>query len=259
MMAMGAVESEATIRRKTLWVVQDGGSGANCFALVLAGYGDAWAARELGRGMGSQQTLLALQPPDDDSFDEFATLPRLAALYVQHLRARQPSGPYSLGGYSAGALIALEMARQLQAQAGSGAVASLFMFDPLFVRYTWLEQMSYGAMERAIALAKPLLRSTRAWKIMAAMVQDRGLQRHLHVLRGEIPGPYSGSITLVEAWGSRFVRPPTFMPELRRVAAGGLQRWRQAATHHAFMRPPHVHTLGQEIGLRITAAQAIER
>ncbi|HEU4996802.1 MAG TPA: hypothetical protein VFT29_18425 [Gemmatimonadaceae bacterium] len=36
-------------RRRPLWVVQDGGTAAGSFALVLAGYGDAWAAIELQR------------------------------------------------------------------------------------------------------------------------------------------------------------------------------------------------------------------
>jgi amino acid adenylation domain-containing protein len=41
--------------------------------------------------------------------------PRMAGAYVEALRAVQPSGPYTLGGWSSGGAIAFEMARQLEA------------------------------------------------------------------------------------------------------------------------------------------------
>src|SRR2546425_10151820 len=115
--------------RQALWVVQEKEGRQAAFALVLAGYGDAWAAVELGRGMGPSHTLFALQPPDDErAFAEVGTAVDLAGLYVRHLVTQQPQGPYFLGGYSAGALLALEMARQLRAQ-GRG-VGLLVMLDP---------------------------------------------------------------------------------------------------------------------------------
>lgn len=42
-------------------------------------------------------------------------LPAMAALYLQALREVQPQGPYHLGGWSSGGLVAFEMARQLEA------------------------------------------------------------------------------------------------------------------------------------------------
>jgi len=51
----------------------------------------------------------------------------LAADYISEIRALQPDGPYWLGGYSSGGLIAFEMARQL-ASAGQ-AVALVALLD----------------------------------------------------------------------------------------------------------------------------------
>ncbi len=56
---------------------------------------------------------------------------RMADLYVDHLRRAQPTGPYYLGGYSFGGLVALEMARRL-AQAGDD-IALLALVDTYFV------------------------------------------------------------------------------------------------------------------------------
>jgi len=39
----------------------------------------------------------------------------MAAHYVELMRARQPRGPYFLGGWCYGGIIALEMAQQLRA------------------------------------------------------------------------------------------------------------------------------------------------
>jgi amino acid adenylation domain-containing protein len=54
-------------------------------------------------------------------------IPEMAAYYVQEIRAFQPHGPYYLGGFSAGGLLAYEMALQLTA-AGE-QVAFLALFD----------------------------------------------------------------------------------------------------------------------------------
>ena len=51
----------------------------------------------------------------------------MAACYLDAIRAVAPEGPYLLGGYSSGAIVALEMAQQLRAQGEE--VALLAMID----------------------------------------------------------------------------------------------------------------------------------
>ena len=46
----------------------------------------------------------------------------MAAWYVKEIRGVQPQGPYLLGGWSMGGLIALEAARQLNAAGQDGGV-----------------------------------------------------------------------------------------------------------------------------------------
>ena len=45
----------------------------------------------------------------------YFSIPDMAQHYVQLVRSVQPSGPYLLGGFSAGGLVAYEMAQQLTA------------------------------------------------------------------------------------------------------------------------------------------------
>jgi amino acid adenylation domain-containing protein len=51
----------------------------------------------------------------DGEREPLAELPAMAALYLQALREAQPQGPYHLGAWSSGGLVAFEMARQLEA------------------------------------------------------------------------------------------------------------------------------------------------
>jgi amino acid adenylation domain-containing protein len=63
-----------------------------------------------------------------------AGLAELAAGYRSELAALQPHGPYRLGGWSMGALLAYELARQLEAD--GEAVELLLMLDPPFAMPT---------------------------------------------------------------------------------------------------------------------------
>jgi thioesterase domain-containing protein len=56
------------------------------------------------------------------------SLRTLASRYLRALREAQPTGPYTLGGYSAGGLVALEMAAQLE-RAGE-RVDGMLLVDP---------------------------------------------------------------------------------------------------------------------------------
>ena len=59
------------------------------------------------------------EPPLDSIED-------MAALYVRAIRTHQPHGPYLLGGYSGGGMIALEMARILAAEGDRAGLVVLF-------------------------------------------------------------------------------------------------------------------------------------
>ncbi|NJR75191.1 MAG: hypothetical protein HC773_19260 [Scytonema sp. CRU_2_7] len=53
----------------------------------------------------------------------------MAAYYIEELRVVQPQGPYLLGGWSMGGIVAFEMATQLQKQGDK--VALLALLDSL--------------------------------------------------------------------------------------------------------------------------------
>ncbi|HEX6910974.1 MAG TPA: amino acid adenylation domain-containing protein [Longimicrobium sp.] len=78
--------------------------------------------------LAPHQPVYGLQPRGlEDGMAPIAALPEMAAYYVESIRRFRPTGPYRLGGWSFGGVVAWEMARQLRA-AGE-AVDLLAMLD----------------------------------------------------------------------------------------------------------------------------------
>jgi amino acid adenylation domain-containing protein len=81
----------------------------------------------LSRRLGTDQPFYGLQNPGLSGETPHTGIEELAGCYVEALRRVQPEGPYQLGGWSLGGLIAYEMAQQL---AGSGeSVGLLALLD----------------------------------------------------------------------------------------------------------------------------------
>jgi enterobactin synthetase component F len=86
-------------------------------------------------------------------FVRAATIEELAAIQVAEIRQIQPKGPYRIGGYSLGGLIALEIARTLQASGET--VGLLFLLDPMApVRF---QRRSDSTVEAAPGYVRPPL------------------------------------------------------------------------------------------------------
>ena len=89
--------------------------------------GNVLCYRALARRLGVQQPFYALQARGLDEEQEPQTqVEAMARDYLEAVRTVQSHGPYLLGGWSIGGLIAFEMARQLQAQGEEVRLLALF-------------------------------------------------------------------------------------------------------------------------------------
>jgi len=70
----------------------------------------------LSRLLDPDRPFYVLEPHDAHDLPGLLTIEAMAADHMRALQAVQPQGPYLLGGYSNGGLIAYEMARRLRAQ-----------------------------------------------------------------------------------------------------------------------------------------------
>ncbi len=247
--------------------------------------GAVFCYRELARRLAGERPVLALQARGlAEGEVPFARVEEMAAAYREALAAVQPAGPYHLGGWSFGALVALEIARQLDER--GEAVAYLALIDPTTI----------GEEERArpcddlaafLVLARDLAgmagiageplgitiedlapldpearldlllaRATAAGALPpdADPAQLRRLARlyraHAEAIRAYAPPRYGGPIALFHgAAGPLADRLDVW----RRVAAGGLDEREIPGGHYDLLRTPQVETLadGLRAGLAI--------
>ncbi|MEO5842681.1 MAG: SDR family NAD(P)-dependent oxidoreductase [Acidimicrobiales bacterium] len=128
-----------------------GGSGRPFFVIHGAG-GNVLNLWGLARLLPSDRPIIGvLAKGADGNEPPLDAIPDMAALYVRAIRTYQPEGPYLIGGYSGGGMIALEMARALAAQGDRAALVVLFdtldRLRPTFVdrwRYLGFNLVRHG-------------------------------------------------------------------------------------------------------------------
>ncbi|HEX8815442.1 MAG TPA: amino acid adenylation domain-containing protein [Terriglobales bacterium] len=109
----------------SLVAIQPSGSKPPIFCVHGVG-GNVLNLRPLSRRLGADYPLYGLQAQGLDGRQPCLTsIEDMAAHYIKEIRTIQPEGPYLLGGYSLGGVIAYEMAQQLTANGEEVALVAL--------------------------------------------------------------------------------------------------------------------------------------
>ncbi|MBU6344947.1 AMP-binding protein [Cylindrospermopsis raciborskii] len=117
----------ANSRHSSLVAIQPQGSRPPLFLIHPLG-GELLCYRHLAIHLGTEQPVYGLQCQGLDGEElPLVRVEDMAAHYLQEIRTIQPQGPYFLGGYSFGGVVAYEMARQLEKQGEK--VSFLAMLD----------------------------------------------------------------------------------------------------------------------------------
>ncbi|MGB7926172.1 MAG: alpha/beta fold hydrolase, partial [Pyrinomonadaceae bacterium] len=106
--------------------IQAGGERRPFFCVHPVG-GGVYSYVGLAHQLGLDQPFYGLQSPQLSNEEQppRTSIETMAAHYLEALRAVQPAGPYLLGGWSMGGLVAFEMARQLEADGEKVALLAL--------------------------------------------------------------------------------------------------------------------------------------
>ena len=127
------VEHLATILRQrsqappvsSLVAIQPEGNRRPLFLIHPAG-GHVFPYVHLARHLGSDQPTYGLQARGlEEGSQPQSRIEDMAAYYIEALRKVQPDGPYLLGGWSMGGVVAFEMAQQFHAQGQRVALLAL--------------------------------------------------------------------------------------------------------------------------------------
>ncbi len=114
-----------TYAKKCLIPLQKEGSNPPLF-LVHEMSGGLLAYRHLVKCLGKRRKVYGLQyPGQNENATSAMSIPEMAAIYVDAIRAAWPDGPYYVGGYSLGGQVAFETACQLSAAGGDVRLLAL--------------------------------------------------------------------------------------------------------------------------------------
>jgi thioesterase domain-containing protein/acyl carrier protein len=219
--------------------------------------------------LGSERPLYGLEHQAHDGRPaRYTAVETMANHYLDEVRSVRPKGPYLLGGYSFGAVVAFEMAHQLRQNGDE--VALLFLLDPPGTpNDSWRSALirarqRVGGFSRRRKLAYLLSRVSRALRDYLGVKRAR-IERlrkkwlwHAYLLRGRVlppslrsayildvyrhalgsyaPRGYPGSVTIFKgdevAYG-----PPWDWPGL---IAGRVDLHEAPGSHRDLMQEPHV-------------------
>ncbi len=231
---------ELDVPRVHLVPLQPNGSQSPLF-FVPAGYGDLLAFQDVAHALGSDQPVYGLQPASAKQVKTIRQMSiyRLVSAYMTEIKKVQPTGPYQLGGYSVGGIIAVELARELLRQGEK--VGLLVVFDPPSHVPFWLDWF-YAALYRLCLLTRltSLVRPIRSKFIQRLFhaVFDEGLRTHTTVAREHRVATYPGRITHFRAslsqTGLVSLKPMGWF--WRRIAQDGVEVHWIPGTHYGMLR-----------------------
>jgi thioesterase domain-containing protein len=195
------------------------------FFCIHPGGGLSWCYMPLARYVPEDIPLYALQAPGLDGTTEFpGSVREMAAIYIEQIRAVQPTGPYHLLGWSFGGIPAQEIAIQLQA-AGEDVAALIFMDaypldrrpeDQQRIPGEEPDEPDQSASDPEAELA-PLMEWFRreAGHVLGAISDDeyrhlaRIYQQNTEIKRAHEPGRFDGNALLLVAREGKPVTVPT--------------------------------------------------
>jgi hypothetical protein len=138
--------TEVADAREHVVPIQTGGSTLPFFFLHGDWLSGAYWCFSLAHQLGSDQPFYALEPFNFDGLPIPPPFEAIAAAHLTSLRSVQPEGPYLLGGFCNGGLLAYEMARQLHVQGQK--VDLLVLMDPMGLVYSARHRLASGVINR---------------------------------------------------------------------------------------------------------------
>jgi thioesterase domain-containing protein len=227
------------------------------FFFVAAAHRDIFGAAHLARALGKEWPLYTLQPPTPAGRHD-VVIPRLddlVACYAENLRRAQPRGPYRLGGYSTGGLIAIEVARTL---ARAGERVELVALLDSSARVGSRASFRFLSILRRLASRwslSPRAGEPRHLRLFRSALTDAGMFATTTALQGHRPAPFDACpVVLLQSRGEGLtaLRVPTHGWE--QVVRSGLSVESVPGDHDSCMQPPHVAVLAEKLRTHLASS-----
>jgi surfactin family lipopeptide synthetase A len=263
--------------------IQRGGSKPPFFC-VHGILGNVLRFYDLARHLGSDQPFFGLQPQGLDGRQSCHTrVEEMAAHYIKEIRTVQSEGPYFLGGYSFGGIVAFEMAQQLTAQ--NQEVGLLVLFDTFCAGPAHSDATEYSSKKVSLSLHRSLsglleilqtpvaqtwadlsqrakvIRGGISWQVKY-MRQPRAVKK-IHTaceraVEHYVPKNYPGRVILFRS----NLHPRTLVRDpyegWHAYAGHGLEVRTIASDHDNILLEPQVRLVAEQLKTCLTTLQAAE-
>lgn len=266
-------------KRPIFWIHSLGGDGGGGFFYY----------RRLASLLGEDQPSFGIRSPQEP-FDKIESM---AAYYIRALKEAQPQGPYQLGGFCFGGIVAYEMARQLEAAGDQVALLAILESGPPNLDklrdhlprsarfsienvYENLRDFVSHPAHEQVAMVKRKARKVREKLVrrngeaanqpppalnelidMSKYPKDyvKYAETHWKALESYVPGPYNGTVHLFRARKQPLrVTDPSLGWNV--VAPGRVSIAVIPGTHESMVTDPNVQILADKIQETIRASTA---
>ena len=278
---------EPPVARSPLVAIQRAGSLRPFFCVHPAG-GNVFRYVELARWLGEVRPFYGLEARGLDGEEQPHTrIEDMAAYYLEAVRAVQPEGPYLLGGWSMGGVIAFEMARQVETQSrhvalpvlldAGAAITSLRVpeqqQDQQYLLRAFVVSLGLSPDQFTISMQRLqemgtdeqlacVLEQARNANLLPPEMDVTGLHRQLSVftanlgaMQNYVPQPFGGRITLLEAAESLGTASGDSFLVWEELAGQGVTRATVPGNHYTMLREPCVRHLARKLAGCLEAAE----
>jgi thioesterase domain-containing protein len=230
------------------------------FFCVHALLGSTFHYFALANLLDKDQPFYALQAPGLDGVQQpLNRISEFASYYIGYIREVQPKGPYKIGGYSFGGLVAFEIARQLALSGES--VSSLIIFGtdvPIAVSnpklFKGLEFLSQYYADFYKNIVKPFFSYEKRvnWndgskKLPFSPVLVRVALAHCQAAFRYNPTPFPGKITLFETLEQQVLSPADPSRGWDQLASVGVETQLISGNHLSMLDEPHIYDLAKKL------------
>ncbi|NOK62237.1 MAG: hypothetical protein GFH27_549327n67 [Chloroflexi bacterium AL-W] len=257
--------------------IQHGDATKPPFFCVHPAGGHVFRYVELARQMGKDQPFYGVQMLD--IWQEVQGTPSIlaiATIYIDAIRAQQPEGPYYLGGWSMGGLVAFEMAQQLHAQGHDIALLALIdstvpqahkpAGDQRFLLRAFAQDLGLplDKFEEVADGIAPSLEETDYLIQVFQQAQHVGLlpdylefemvqqffaifKANVEAMRSYLPQEYPGGVTLFRSESNWSKQQKNTALGWEMYAAEGVEVYTVSGNHYTLVQPPHVTVLATQL------------
>ncbi|HEX5715571.1 MAG TPA: amino acid adenylation domain-containing protein [Thermoanaerobaculia bacterium] len=254
------------------------GTGAEALFFVHPGAGDVFGYVPLARRLAPWRFYGLQAPGIEGEGEPLASVEDLAAIHLSAVRSVQPAGPYRIGGWSMGGLVALEMARRLENEGERvGLVALLDTRVPAAAAPGPEDDLRLlAAFAQEIGVRSDLLQLSpeevaglapdhrlswileKAWaeRLLPPDMDLQLLERRLAVFRANVQAmqrhqvrPYRGNVVLFTP-----EQAPPEAPEAWKETLPQLQIEPVGGTHFSLVREPYVNLLAERMKVHLREA-----